>query len=362
MKELSGRGARFVKRIYPARVIGLGLGFLAIAVAIHPLAHPPVLWLLLFLNGFVWPHVAYQIALRSPNPYQTERQSFLIDSGTAGVWLVAMGFNPIPGALVTMMLWMNNMAAGGPVLFLKGALASVAGVLIGGLVLGFQLHINTDMQVVLACLPLLLIYPLMIGGIAWRLAIQLSEQKKALQHLSRIDALTGLYNRGYWQARAQEEQERMKRQQGNASLIMLDIDHFKNINDHHGHGTGDIILQEIAKILLHTSRQVDIAGRYGGEEFVILLPDTDKAGAMQVAERLRTTIALHHFIDTSGPIAQTINSTISIGVADLSQVGNFSEWVRAADMALYTAKRHGRNRSICFQQYMVSNRPSCESA
>jgi diguanylate cyclase len=362
MKELSGRGTRFVKRIYPARVIGQGLGFLVVAVAIYPLAHPPALWLLLIFNGFVWPHVAYQVALRSPHPYQTERQSFLIDSATAGVWLVAMGFNPLPGALITMMLGINNMGAGGPVLFLKGVAAWMAGILLAGLVLDFQLHINTDIQVVLSCLPLLLIYPLMIGEIAWRLAIQLSEQKKALQHLSRTDALTGLYNRGYWQTRAQEEHERMKRQQGTASLIMLDIDHFKDINDHHGHSTGDIILQEIAKILMHTSRQVDIAGRYGGEEFVILLPDTDQAGAMQVAERLRTTIALHHFTDVDGPTAQTINSTISIGVADLSQAGNFSEWVRAADMALYTAKRHGRNRSICFQPHMVSNQPSCESA
>lgn len=362
MTELPGRGTRFVKRIYPARIIGLGLGFIAVGTAIYPFSYSPLLWLLLILNGFIWPHAAYHLALHNANPYQAERRNFLIDSMSAGVWLVAMGFNPLPGVLVIIMLWMNNMAAGGPTLFVKGIATSIAGATVAGFVLGVQLRIDTSTLIILSSLPLLIVYPLMIGAITWRLAIQLSEQKQALQHLSRTDALTGLYNRGYWQTRAQEELERMKRQQGVASLIMLDIDHFKDINDHHGHGTGDIILQQIAGILNDASRQIDIAGRYGGEEFVILLPDTDTAGAMLVAERLRNTVAQHHFIDTSGPTKQTIHSTISIGVADSSQANNFSEWIRAADMALYTAKRNGRNRSICFQPYMVSNRPSCESA
>ena len=168
------------------------------------------------------------------------------------------------------------------------------------------------------------------------LALQKANQQ--LQHLSRTDHLTQLYNRGHWEQRLQFEYSR----HGNSiALLMLDIDHFKSINDRHGHQAGDAVIKRVSELIHQHVRDSDVAGRYGGEEFAILLPHTDLAGARTLAERLRQSVEEQEMIHNG----QAIAFTISLGIACLDRPARdhrcLIEW---ADQALYASKRAGRNR------------------
>ncbi len=170
---------------------------------------------------------------------------------------------------------------------------------------------------------------------------QLQSANDQLKHLSRTDRLTGLNNRGHWEEELKREYSRHRRYGSTAALVMFDIDHFKKVNDTYGHQAGDKVIQAVAEVVRKEARDTDIAGRYGGEEFVILLPDVDSAGARLFAERLRQkTEALT--VDYDG---QVISFTISLGVADLAQSSNdHQQLIEWADHALYQSKRNGRNQ------------------
>jgi diguanylate cyclase (GGDEF)-like protein len=160
--------------------------------------------------------------------------------------------------------------------------------------------------------------------------------------LSRLDGLTGLYNRREFDRVLRQEWERARRYHNQLSLLIIDIDHFKQVNDERGHAAGDLALQQVARIIrVARIRGSDAAFRVGGEEFGILLPETDKPGAMALAERVRqATESMRFFSDGSGV-------TISIGVATFPADGERIEDLHeAADAALYAAKRAGRNRVL----------------
>ena len=166
-----------------------------------------------------------------------------------------------------------------------------------------------------------------------------------VQQLATTDSLTGIFNRRHFFALARGEVERSRRYQYPLSLIMLDIDHFKQVNDTYGHATGDMILQQIAQRCRKNLRETDIFGRYGGEEFVVLLPLTDLENARLVAERLRLEAA------EVGREANVEGVTISLGVAAMSGSGEDPESLLGkADQALYAAKQAGRNRVEVFSQ------------
>lgn len=161
-----------------------------------------------------------------------------------------------------------------------------------------------------------------------------------LQHMSRTDALTGLYNRGWWEECLGMEFNRYKRQPADTSLVMFDIDHFKKINDTYGHPAGDEVIRRTAQTVLDTIREVDLAGRYGGEEFAIILLNCDSKGASIFAERLRAKIENLEVIHDG----QVIPYTISLGIAPASpDIESSKAWIEAADQALYQAKHGGRN-------------------
>lgn len=168
------------------------------------------------------------------------------------------------------------------------------------------------------------------------------QQQEALSHLARTDSLTELPNRRYFMERLNEELHRCRRHKEEAALIMLDIDHFKLVNDTWGHAVGDEVLQELARRTQNCLRVTDLAGRLGGEEFSILLPGTDKQGGMVFAERLRRSIAETPFATASG----LLNITISLGVSRLTTSDHIpDEPLLRADQALYHAKGSGRNRT-----------------
>jgi diguanylate cyclase (GGDEF)-like protein len=163
-----------------------------------------------------------------------------------------------------------------------------------------------------------------------------------LERLSVTDRLTELYNHGYFLQRLEEEINRSDRFSHCMSLIMLDIDDFKEFNDSYGHPRGDDVLRSVSATIRGNLREMDIAARYGGEEFVVVLPETDSSGACAVAERIRSGIG---GVDEVPDGYGAHRRTVSIGVATFPQDGRSArELLEAADAAMYVAKRAGKNR------------------
>ncbi len=166
-----------------------------------------------------------------------------------------------------------------------------------------------------------------------------------LAQLASADGLPGLYNRLHFLSLAETEWSRYLRYARPLALLVVDIDHFKSINDTHGHDIGDEILKEFAQRIATNVRGIDLACRYGGEEFVVVMPDTDVSFAYMVAERLRQQVADQPFRISTAP--GTLSLTISIGVTASEGTADTAEaLLRRADQALYRAKRDGRNRVV----------------
>jgi len=173
-----------------------------------------------------------------------------------------------------------------------------------------------------------------------------------LKHAT-LDALTGFYNRRQLEERIKQEVSNAKRQKAPLCGIMTDVDFFKHVNDTYGHAVGDLVLKNIAKVIRGQLREYDIAGRYGGEEFSILLPFTKINEAQMVAERLRSTIE-SKIIDISkvSPESETktINVTLSLGVYEMNENDNDEDLLIKADKALYQAKNTGRNKVVTYNE------------
>jgi diguanylate cyclase (GGDEF)-like protein len=169
----------------------------------------------------------------------------------------------------------------------------------------------------------------------------LRQQKEAAERLARIDPLTGLLNRRAFLDASEVEIRRVLRHRQPLSVIAIDLDHFKSINDSYGHGAGDAVLVDFAHVVSQQLRGLDLVARLGGEEFVVLLPDSDALGALRVAERLRLAIA-----DSGPQVGEgVLHYTASFGVAGLDPgQSSLEELLGRADEALYAAKRQGRNR------------------
>jgi diguanylate cyclase (GGDEF)-like protein len=175
--------------------------------------------------------------------------------------------------------------------------------------------------------------------------LELLLKNSALSEISARDSLTGLYNRCYVMEKIDSEMNRSLRHGCPVSLIMLDIDHFKQVNDSFGHSVGDRVLRSVGQVLRDSCRVYDVAGRYGGEEFCIVLPETKVSNTTVVAERIRERLAASRF-DVG---ADSVMVTASIGIAGIDSVeteGGLSPstLIDRADLALYSAKHHGRNR------------------
>ncbi|MGA2192475.1 MAG: diguanylate cyclase [Nitrospirota bacterium] len=184
----------------------------------------------------------------------------------------------------------------------------------------------------------------MLSIIANQVAVNIANAKlhHMMQMMATTDGLTGLINHRHFQEKADEEFERCKRLPVPLAVMLMDIDHFKRINDTYGHPVGDAVLKKVSKILRETVRAVDIAARYGGEEFIALLLNTDLSGAGQMAERIRTSIGKSRFLLNG----ENIPVTISIGYAVYPQdAADKKDLIEKADQALYWAKGNGRNRS-----------------
>jgi diguanylate cyclase (GGDEF)-like protein len=174
--------------------------------------------------------------------------------------------------------------------------------------------------------------------------LQRSSRHAQLVNESRIDTKTGLLNAGTWRRESSAEVARAQRTGSPLALALIDIDFFKSVNDRYGHLAGDDVLGAVGRALRGLVREYDVIGRFGGEEFALLLPQADEAGARILTERIRSQIARLQIQAPGGPGTDPISLTVSIGVVAMAAAGDLTEMLAVADAALYRAKNAGRNR------------------
>jgi diguanylate cyclase (GGDEF)-like protein len=181
-------------------------------------------------------------------------------------------------------------------------------------------------------------------------AIQNARYFDRIRHMAYVDGLTGIFNRRYFEMRVTEEIERVRRYENALALVMVDIDHFKRLNDEFGHLLGDEVLRQVSKLFEQNLRKSDIVCRYGGEEFVLLMPQTTLDHAVAAAEKVRKTVGTWTFPGVARPV------TISLGVAAFPADGDSRDaLVSAADRALYAAKQGGRDRVVVASKEAASS-------
>jgi diguanylate cyclase (GGDEF)-like protein len=184
------------------------------------------------------------------------------------------------------------------------------------------------------------------------IALSNARQHRAVEQQALVDSLTGLANRRLSTAALEKELARAQRFEEPLTLVLADIDDFKRINDRWGHPTGDDVLKAFAARMRESVREIDLAGRWGGEEFALLLPGTDLEGGRRLAERIRSLVEARPL---KGPDGEEIRVTASFGVASFPELSSQKELVAAADAALYEAKRSGKDRVVVAPSYVVTN-------
>lgn len=344
-------------------VAGLGM-FLLIGLHQYERTHGPLFWLLLALQFLVYPHLAYWRALRSSKPVRTDVQNMLLDSLMVGAWTAALGFPIWIGFPACVIAIINVTAFQGVRGMLQAQAATAIGMLLAVGLGGWHFAPQTSG-------PVTTIGMLTLAG--YLMAFTLREHKRALklketraklrqnelvltQHMLEINALqlqfseqanrdplTGLYNRRYLDSAMARELQRCERDGVPLNVLMIDIDHFKQINDLYGHATGDLVLRELATLLDQHTRRGDVVCRYGGEEFLLLLPHMTQDAAWERAEHCRLALKNMAIPREGG----TIRATLSAGFACYPQHGRTPEaLIQAADIALYRAKTSGRDRVL----------------
>lgn len=331
---------RLPHRIYRLRMLGMGLAALPVGAVLLENGAGWGAWAWLGFTALLWPQLALWLALRHPVPHRGEIRNLLFDSTLAGMWVPLMAFNVLPSVLLVTLATVDKISTGIDRLWYWSLPLMLAGALLAGLATGFELRPFTSMPVMLACLPMLLIHSIAVSQASYRLVRKVKRQNRLLDELSRCDALTGLDSRRHWQEQAALLLDQCAGNGEPATLVMIDIDHFKAINDQHGHAAGDDVLRATAEVIRHSIRSQDCAGRLGGDEFAVLLRGADLATAEKVAQRIREGVQALRL-----PGAPDLRPTVSLGLAKAeAATTGLRVWLEAADRALYRAKSNGRNQ------------------
>jgi diguanylate cyclase (GGDEF)-like protein len=358
---------------YRVRVAAFLLAGVPIGLHMWPWKHGLLLWSMFVLQFLAYPHAVQWLTRRTPGPVATERNNLIIDSAIFGAWAAGLGFPLwISVALFLATLLSHTITrglAGVVICFIavsSGALASTT-------VIAFHVSTDTAGLVTLASIVGLAIYMSLMGIEFFTYIRQLHEVKSAvdkqkstleeanaalhsqidkihdlqekLREQANRDSLTGLFNRRYLEGTLERELARGRREAAPLTMLLLDIDHFKLVNDTYGHQAGDQVLRAFGGLLAEHARTEDIVCRYGGEEFLMVMPKMPLAIARERAAALLKLVQGQTV--SFGELR--IRITTSIGIAAVPEHSDTAEGlIRCADEALYLAKRNGRNRVVAF--------------
>ncbi len=331
---------RAFRKIYPLRVFGMALGGLLVSSVLHQQQAAWPLWAFMVLTCFVWPHLALLHARLARDAHQAESINLLIDSAIAGAWVPLMHFCLLPSVVLVMVTTFDKISTGIRGLWLR----SLPGLLGTALLLTLWLQPtpqwDASLVVVLCSLPLLLAHTLAVSVSSHRLIRTVARQNHQLEELRRTDAHTGLLGREAWMQMATECHAIFRGGDQPACLMMVDIDHFKTVNDRFGHTAGDEVIRAVGLILRQAVRPTDFAGRYGGDEFGVVCPGAALEDSLAIADRIKVRIEAIRVRDELD-----LRVSCSIGVAMLGQRHTeLRDWINEADAALYRSKDGGRNQ------------------
>ena len=212
------------------------------------------------LPAFVWPHVAYLITRHSQDPYRAETRNLLIDSAMAASFVPLIHFNLLPSVLLLTLTMVDKITTGIRGLWARSVPAMLGGGLVGTLLAGLHWAPDTSMRVIVACLPVMALHTISVSVVSYQLIRKTAHQNQLLVELRRVDALIGLFVRGHWQEQAEAALRRHHNTNQPACMLMMDIDHFKQINDQHGHTVGDEVIRALAHVARGNVRAGDCAG------------------------------------------------------------------------------------------------------
>lgn len=337
--------------------------FLTIASHVWLQGLSPWLYPALAVSFLVWPQLAFLRARQSADSMNSEFNNLIIDAVIFGVWMAGLGFPLWITFILSISITMNLMVFRGPPGMLQAFAGLAGGGVAGGLFAGLRIQPETHWVTALLAAGSISMYLLLVGYVSFsrnrslhharerqrtteqELKGQIEEnrllQDQLLEQANR-DPLTGLYNRRYLDDSLQREMTRCLRQNDPMSLVLIDLDRFKAVNDQYGHSAGDVVINQLATVLSTLSRASDIVCRFGGEEFLVVLPGTGLEAAEARAEDYRRM--LENSSLTLGDACLSV--TLSAGVACSYREVSPDALIRQADLALYRAKEAGRNRVV----------------
>lgn len=337
-RHLKLRSIRFIRRMFVMRQLGTFLCFNPILSVLLELKSGTEFYVLLFINAFVWPFIAYRLALSSSDPTAREKRNLTLDAAFGGVWVAMMALSPVPSVVIMAVLASDRYAAGGWKQ-LKSALAAFlfTFLLVWG-INGAPVQTGFSRQTVWLTLPLASFYMLALSAVSYNLTLSLRKKNRELELIALMDPGLKIPNRRLFERRLESEFLHTKRGESAAYLLLLDVDHFKQVNDTNGHEIGDFLLAEISGLLRNEVSPQDIPARFGGDELVVIVRDANDERILALANRLRTKIAQIRL-----PGSPDFRCSVSIGIAPAESALSIHDWLRKADQALYSVKRAGRN-------------------
>ncbi len=314
------------------RALGMGLGGLPIAVVLVENHASWPYWVSWLFTCYLWPPAALYRASKSQDPFLAERSNLIIDSFIAGLWVAFLHFNLLPSAMLLAITIADKISTGIRRLWLYSLPSTASGILVGGLITGFAFQPHTSMSVIFASLPIMILHTLAVSLGTFHLVRKVSRQNQALTVTSQTDYLTGLFNHGHWQKLA-TEQFNSTHSPNHCTLVLLDVDRFKAINDSFGHSVGNDVLQAISQVITHSVPAGSITGRLGGDEFAVILP-VGQEKAQDIANRIKQKTAAIRIRKYP-----KLRCSVSFGLASHKKsTQSVRQWFDIADRNLYTQK------------------------